>query len=255
MRPWILGAWLVLIACSAPLMAQQSTDDSDSDQREPRHVKVGGAGGLITSLGFFKNDEINKTLKSVGMPALSSDPMVLVGGEGYGYIMFLPNLRLGGFGTGGKQTVTQFDPITNVKKDVEYHVTYGGFLIDYVIPAAHHFDIAGGFTIGAGSINIEMTRDNGSFKTWTDLWGEYGANNPTTNVTRTLSGAFVAFNPHVNLEYALLPWMQLRVGVAYPMLFNPSWQLNDRQDIQNVPSALKTDGVTVSGGIMLGFFN
>jgi hypothetical protein len=255
MKKWAFAIYTIFLACSAPLIAQESHDNADNELQGPRYVKVGGAGGVITSLGFFKNDEINKTLKSAGMPSLSSDPMVLVGGEGYGYIMFIPNLRLGGFGTGGKQTVTSFDPVTNIKKDVEYHVSYGGFLVDYVVPVARRLDVAGGFTIGAGSISVLMSRDNGGFKNWTDLWTEYGNNAPTTNVTRSLNGTFVAFNPHLSVEYSLLRWMQLRVGVGYPMLFNSSWQLNDRQDIQNVPAAVKPDGVTVNAGIMFGFFN
>jgi hypothetical protein len=246
---------IIVLGSSARVNAQQSDDTTEKEWKEPRRVKVGGAGGVVTSLGLFKNDEINKTLKSIGMPALNTNQMVLVGGEGYGYIMFLPNLRIGGYGTGGKQTVTMLDAATNVKKDVEYHVSYGGFLIDYVVPVANHFDIAGGFTIGGGSIEIMTSRDDGSFKKWDDLWTEFGNNNPTKNVTRSLSGTFVSFNPHLNLEYSLLTWLQVRVGVGYPVLFNANWQLNDKDDIQNVPSNLKPDGITINGGVMFGFFN
>lgn len=255
MKKWAFIACLILLGGTAPLLAQQNNDESDNDLKEPRYMKVGGAGGVVTSLGFFKNDEINKTLKSVGMPSLNSDPMVLVGGEGYGYIMFLPNLRIGGFGTGGYRTISLYEPETNVKKDVEYHIRYSGFLADYVVPVAHHFDIAGGLTIGSGSIEILMTRDNGGFKRWDDICTEFGANAQTKNVTRSLSGTFVSVNPHLNFEYTLLTWMQLRVGVGYPMLFNADWQLNDNADILNVPTALKPDGITINGGIMFGFFN
>jgi hypothetical protein len=255
MKQWIMITCMLAAVFATQMNAQQSEDPSEKDTREPRRVKVGGAGGPIVELGFFKNDEINKTLKSAGMPALSNEPMVLVGGEGYGYIMFLPNLRLGGFGTGGHQRVSMLDAATNVKKDVEYHVSYGGFLVDYTVPVVQHFDISGGFTIGSGSIEVLMSRDDGGFKQWGALWTEFGTNTPTKNVTRTLTGSFVAFNPHLNFEYSLLTWMQLRVGVSYPVFFNASWEVNDKTDIQNVPSNLKPDGVTVTGGVFFGFFN
>lgn len=188
------------------------------------------------------------------MPALSSDPMVLVGGEGYGYIMFLPNLRIGGFGTGGQQSIDMLDA-GNVYKSVDYRISYGGFLIDYVVPVSNRFDIACGFTLGGGSTEVVMTRDDGGFKKWGDLWSEFGTNSPTKNVTRSLSGAFVAFNPHLNFEYSLLTWMQIRVGVGYPMYFNADWQLNNSEEIQSVPSNLKPDGIMINGGLMFGFFN
>ncbi|HLP16628.1 MAG TPA: hypothetical protein VK470_10245 [Bacteroidota bacterium] len=252
MKTCVILLSMLLLAGWAPLYAQQSSDD-DNELKAPRYVKVGAAGGVITSFGFFKNDEINKALTAAGMPKLTNDPMVLVGGEGYGYIMVIPNLRIGGFGTGGKQTITSVTG--NIKKEVEYQVSYGGILIDYVVPVVQKFDIAGGFTIGAGSVGVLMTRDNGSLKNWGDLWSEFKDNTQTQNVTRSLSGTFVAFNPHLNLEYRVLTWMQVRVGVGYPMLFNSSWQLNDRGDLNNVPDALRPDGVTVNAGLMLGFFN
>jgi len=252
MKRWMMIACLMVLASAARVNAQQGVEDTN-EWKEPRRVKVGGAGGVVPSLGLFKNDEINKTLKSIGMPELNTDPMVLVGGEGYGYIMFLPNLRIGGFGTGGKKSASML--AGSVKKEVDYNVSYGGFLMDYVVPVTNRLDIAGGFTIGGGTIEIEMSRDDGGFKKWGDLWTEYGANTPATNVTRSLAGTFVAFNPHLNIEYSVLTWMQLRVGVGYPILFNPTWELNKTDEIQNVPSNLKTDGVTINGGIMFGFFN
>lgn len=254
MKRWMIVACLVVFASACRVNAQQNIDTGDNELKSPKRVRVGGALGFIPSLALFKNDEINKTLKKIGMPQLSSDPMVLVGGEGYGYIMFVPNLRIGGFGTGGYQDVTMIDA-ANIKKNVEYHVSYGGFLMDYVVPVTQHFDIAGGFTIGAGTVEIVMTRDDGSFKKWENITTDFGTNIPATNVTQTLTGSFVAFNPHVNLEYTILPWVQLRVGVGYPIFFSSAWELNKRDEIQNVPSNLKPDGVTINGGIMVGLFN
>jgi hypothetical protein len=242
---------------SLPILSQEK-DNDDEDSPRYRKIKVGGAGGVTPILGFFDHAEINKALKIAGLPTLGSDPMYLIGGEGYGYIMFLKNVRFGGAGIAGKKSVTAYDTSSGVKlqKDVDYTISYGGFLIDYVIPVADRLDIAVGFTIGGGSVNIEMRRDDGAFKDFNPVWTEYGSNAvQTKNYTRRLSGSFAAFQPHAQVEYALLPWLQLRLGASYPIMFSPEWKLDDQYKLNNVPANLKASGYTVNAGIMFGYFN
>lgn len=247
---------------SIPLISQDNEEDeTDSKSRSTSYwnkVKLGGAGGVVPTVGMFDNAEIDKFLTLAGMPTLGTDPIYLVGGEGYGYIMFLRNVRMGGFGTAGSITVNSIQPISsggNLKKEVEYRISYGGFLIDYVQPVAHRLDIAIGGSIGGGEINITMRRDDGSFKKWSDLWNDFGnPNTQSTNYTRQLSGSFVVFNPHINLEYTLLTWLQLRIGAGYPIMFSPEWKLDEKHEIVSVPSKIKAEGYTINAGIMFGYF-
>lgn len=240
---------------SLTLLFAQDEDESDRGFSYANRTKVGGAGGFTPVVALFDNKEIDKYLSTAGLPTLGSDPLYLVGGEGYGYIMFLKNVRMGGFGVGGSSTVTKLDLSSNIRKEVEYSVSYGGFLVDYVRPIAYKLDVAVGATIGGGSIGITMRRDDGSFKHWDSLWTHYGdVNRNTSNYTRKLSGSFVTFNPHINLEYTILTWLQLRVGIGYPIMFSPDWKLDDKYEINSVPSAMKATGYTVNAGIMFGFF-
>jgi len=250
---------LTLLALTSILSLASYAQDDDSTYEAPRYkhskTKVGGAGGFTPAWGLFNFDGINKALTSAGIPALKNEPMYLAGGEGYGYIMFLKNVRMGGSGVAGAITSTSYDPVTNIRKDINYHVTYGGFLIDYVIPVADRLDCSIGFTIGGGSIDITTTSDDGKYKQWDQLWSQLGNNDSTTNVTRHLNGSFFTLQPSVKIEYAILRWFQLRVGVSYPYMSGASWKLEDDKEILGVPENLKATGPVINAGIMFGFFN
>jgi hypothetical protein len=250
---------LLSIAIFSFSMAQDTNDESQSDRPSRSFkTKVGGAGGVTPIVTMFDNTEIDNLLRSAHLPTLGSDPMYLIGGEGYGYIMFIKNVRFGGFGASGSRTVSAIDNLsdgTQLKKEVKYGVSYGGFLIDYVMPVAERIDVAVGGTIGGGSMNIRMTRDKGSFKDWGAIWNNFGTDSSTTQIyTRNLTGGFVVFNPHVSIEYTMLRWLQLRIGVGYPIFFSPDWKLDDQFSIDNVPSKMKANGYTINAGIMFGFF-
>lgn len=250
-----LITFTVLLILVAGVALAQDDDSTYSYRPKRQRVKVGGAGGFTPSWGLFKFEEINKVLKSSGMPELSTDPMYLAGGVGYGYIMFLKNVRLGGRGVTGVVSSSSIDLATGVKKNVDYQISYGGFLIDYVVPIAEKLDVAIGVTLGGGSVNITMTRDNGKFIQWGGMWDEFGKNDPTTNVTRHLNGTFFTAQPGASVEYAILQWFQLRMGVTYPYMSNATWKLEADKEILGVPSKLKADGPVITAGIMFGFFN
>jgi hypothetical protein len=165
---------------------------------------------------------------------------------------------MGGFGASGSRTVNSIQPMTaggNLRKEVEYEVSYGGFLIDYVQPVAYRLDVAVGATIGGGEINLTMRRDDGNFKDWNNLWNDFGnQNTQSTNYTRRLNGTFAVFNPHVDIEYTILTWLQLRIGAGYPIMFSPEWNLDEKHEINSVPSNIKINGYTINAGIMFGYF-
>ncbi|MEI7907746.1 MAG: hypothetical protein WCI84_10375 [Bacteroidota bacterium] len=242
-------------------LAAQDKDDDESDRRENSYwnrVKIGGAGGVTPMAGMFNNNEIDKFLSASGLPTFGTDPMYLIGGEGYGYIMFLKNVRMGGFGASGTKTTNILQPMSTggtIKKEVQYDVSYGGFLIDYVQPVAYRLDIAIGATIGGGSVDLTMRRHDDKFDAWDTLWNNFkNPNSQSTNYTHHMNGSFVVFTPHINIEYTLLTWLQLRIGAGYPMMFSPEWKLDDKYDVNGVPTKIKLDGYTVNAGIMFGYF-
>ncbi len=248
-----IASLLAIVALATFAQDEDSLGYSNNFRRTKS--KVGGAGGFTPAWGLFKFDEINKVLRSSGMPEMKSDPMYISGGEGYGYIMFLKNVRMGGKGMAGTISSTTYDPTTNTKKNVDYRISYGGFLIDYVMPLGNRLDVSVGLTLGGGSIDITMNRDDGTYKQWDSLWTIFGKNKDTKNTTQHLNGSFFALQPSANIEYAILKWFQIRIGVTYPLMFNATWKLENDKEILGVPDKLKPDGPVITAGIMFGFFN
>ncbi|MDD8016752.1 MAG: hypothetical protein PHP42_00110 [Bacteroidota bacterium] len=253
----LFSFFFVIVVFSIPLFAQEEGTEPEKEYSHPLRTKIGGAGGVTPIVTMFDNAGLDKFLGNAGLPKLGTDPVYLIGGEGYGYIMFIKNVRMGGFGVSGSRTVSllQNSGGGTLKKEVEYGISYGGFLVDYVVPVTYKVDVALGASIGGGSINVRMTRDDGSFKDWTDLWNKYGdVSSASGNYTRHLTGSFGVFNPHVSVEYTLLTWLQLRVGAGYPIFFSPDWKLDDKFTLDGVPSKIKANGYTINAGIMFGFF-
>ena len=254
----IIAIATLLTIVALMTFAQDEDSSGYSNNFRRTKSKVGGAGGFTPAWGLFKFDEINKVLDKYGLPKIpTSGPMYLAGGEGYGYIMFLKNVRIGGRGMAGTVSSTTFDPTTNTKKSVDYRISYGGFLVDYVLPLGDRLDVSVGLSLGGGSIDITINRDDGSFKEWNNIWTELGgpSNTSTKYWTRHLDGSFFALAPSANIEYAILKWFQIRVGVTYPYMTNASWKLENDKEILNVPDKLKPDGPVITAGIMFGFFN
>lgn len=262
MKQWFY-ILLAAVMISIPVLSQDKEEDDDRDEDNSRYStwtrsKLGGAGGVTPMIGMFDNAELDRFLTKAGMPTFGSEPTYLIGGEGYGYIMFLRNVRMGGFGVSGQRTVNTVQPMANdkyLKKEVEYMVSYGGFLMDYVQPVANRLDIAIGASIGGGNIDLTLTRDDGSFKQWDSMWVAFGDTARTANAYKqSITGTFVTFTPHISIEYTILSWLQIRIGAGYPMMFSQEWKLDDMYDVTGVPSGMKLKGYTVNAGIMFGFF-
>jgi hypothetical protein len=74
------------------------------------------------------------------------------------------------------------------------------------------------------------------------------------NGTRILNGSFLLWAPTVNVEYAVLSWLALRVGATYSMMSFPSWRVDGKYDLLGVPSDVSGKGFMLQGGILLGTF-
>lgn len=246
-------AFLSVIVLFLPLnlLAQ----DQDEEPLPPKHAasKLGGAAGFTPFWLFFDPGPLNQVLGSAHAAALAKGGIPLYGGQGYGYIMFLPNVRVGGIGASGSLESKMLDG-NNILRDVQLSVGFGGVTIDYVAPITQRLDVTVGLMLGHGSMEITMTRDNGQAKVWNDLWVEYGSQDSAQNFTRKLTGSFLAYQPSVNLEYAVLRWLGVRLGVSYSGMAAASWKLDDTYDIFGVPNNISGKGLMINTGIFVGTF-
>ena len=237
-----------------PLFSQEE-EQIPSPPKHSVQAKIGGAGGFTQNLLFLNLDPINEMLNQSNAAPIKDQPMLLLGGQGYGYIMFVPNLRVGGLGAGGSIISRAYDPMTNIRRDVELSVAFGGVTIEYAVPIVPRLDVAVGIMLGGGGTGIKMTQNINSNKLWTTVWDEFGMNHPGLDeYTRNLSGSFFIYQPSLNIEYAVLRWVGLRVGVSYNGMAVSEWKLDDKYDLIGVPDKVSGKGFMINGGIFLGTF-
>ena len=240
-----------------PQTFAQEQEYEPSPPKRSMQAKLGGALGFTQNWLFLDVDPINQILRSNGAAELDKRGVPLFGGQGYGYVLFVQNLRIGGMGASGTLKSKSLRGVT--RRDVELKVGFGGVTVDYVIPIVPRLDVALGGLFGGGGLDIKMTRDNGSPKVWDNLWNEYGNNGPTNTsapfeYSRKLSGSFFIYQPSVNVEFALLRWLGFRTGVSYLGMAGGEWELDGKYELIGVPSSINGKGLMLNGGIFVGTF-
>ncbi|MDP2207908.1 MAG: hypothetical protein Q8K98_03915 [Bacteroidota bacterium] len=248
---------IFLLLLSIIVMNCVSAQPDESEVLTPpkkTYLRMGGAGGFTSHVLFWKVSDINSSFSGVNVPKIQDKPLILSGGQGYGYIMFLENLRIGGMGAGGG--VTSSLVIQNTRYDLETKVNFGGVTIDYVFPVTERFDIVAGGIVGWGGMNVKMRRDTWGIKKWDSLVDSWAASGTSFigDFYYTLKGSFFIYQPAVNFEYAILRWLGIRLGVSYLGMASPSWQLDEKFDVVGVPDKLKGNGLMINGGVFLGTF-
>lgn len=244
------------LACST--LAAQVDEEEPIPPRRGSPTKIGGGAGITPFWLFLDYAPINQTLAAANAGQLGTGPLPLFGGQGYGYILFVPNLRIGGLGVGGSRTAESFETVggTTIRRKTKLSVGFGGVTVDYVVPVMPRFDLTIGTLLGGGGMELKLTRDQGGPKDWGTLWNSYGGGSSETiqEYGRTLKGSFFAYQPNANVEVAVLRWLGVRVGVSYLGMAGGSWTLDDEFDVANVPDAIKGSGWMINGGLFVGTF-
>lgn len=247
--------FLLLLSIIVMNCVSAQLDESEAlTQPKKTYLRMGGAGGFTTHVLFWNVSDINGSFNGDNVPKMQDKPLMLFGGQGYGYIMFLENLRIGGMGAGGG--VTSSKVIQNTRYDLETKVGFGGVTVEYVLPLSERFDIVAGGLVGWGGMNVKMRRDTWGIKTWDSLVDSWAVNGTSLvdNFSYNLEGSFFIYQPAVNFEYAILRWLGVRLGVSYLGMTSPSWQLDEKFDVVGVPDKLKGNGLMINGGVFLGTF-
>jgi len=245
---------IIVILCIFTISAYSQQQEEPVSKSKKTIVRMGGAGGFTPLLLFWDVNKINKAIYSENVPKLQNRPIYLYGGQGYGYIMLLENLRIGGMGVGGQQSSSLIDVTDQVRRDLDATVNIGGVTIDYVLPILERLDFTAGICLGWGSLNFKIRRDNYNLKFWYDLISDWGNNKSEFNFQKEIDGSFFIAQPSINLEYAILRWISLRVGVSYLKMLNPEWKLDDKFEVVGVPSDLTANGIVINTGIFFGTF-
>ncbi len=231
------------------------SQDEPIPPKRSRALKVGLFGGFTPGWLFVDVTPINAFLAAGNGAALQEGGIFMTGGGGAAYIMLLPNVRVGGMGMTGGLKSSSID-INNIRRDAELRVGWGGLTAEYVMPVMEHLDIAVGGMIGGGGMDLTLRQSNGGSNTWVGEQGLFGAWTGVTppNTARVLSGNFFIWSPTVNIEYALLAWLGVRLGASYVGMSFPSWTVDSNHDLLGVPSEVTGKGFMIQAGVFVGTF-
>ena len=233
----------VLIIYTTSIFPQQ--------QRKYFDAPFGGGIGYVPAWYLPNVDPINIELQNIGVPNLSTGGFYSSGGAGFIYVGFIKFLRLGGMGYGGSFSTSEV--INGLNKEVMYHLSGGGLTIEYTLPFIKDMGLSVGAIIGAGSLEIQMFSNTGSFS-WQNTWNEFGSDS-TDSFNRTLNNSFWMFTPTLNLDVPLNRFVIVRLGVGYQIAFNEDWTADNDQSLNGVPSDLTANTFFIQSGIFIGFFS
>jgi hypothetical protein len=229
-------------------------------------AKVGLYGGFTPGMLFPNLKPINDFLVAGGAAPLKDNGVFLLGGAGAAYIMIVPNLRVGGVGMSGSVSSTSLDVATNIRRDVQLKIGYGGLTVEYVVPIMERFDFAVGTMLGTGGMDLTLRKSNGASNTWAGEQGYLGSvgggftpsgadlGSPPGNVTRILTGSFYIFVPSAAFEYAVTGWLALRLGASYVAMVAPTWRVDSNYDLLGVPSNVNGNGFMINAALLVGTF-
>jgi len=242
---------LLLIGLTAPVFSQQEEEPPIPPKRSK--AKVGALAGFTPGWLIVDVIPINDFLESAGGAPLKDNGVFLWGGGGAAYIMLLPNFRVGGVGMSGSIKSTSLDPF-GLRRDAQLRVGFGGVTLEYVVPVVDRLDVALGTMLGGGGIDLILRRDIGGVNQWEREKQILRLGSPLLNLRRTLSGSYFVWIPSVNVEYAILGWLGVRLGASYVGMSAPSWTIDDDHELLGVPSNITGKGFMINGGLFVGTF-
>ncbi len=216
--------------------------------------KLGGGGGYTPGWLFMDVDALNQEIVAAGGAPFDDGRIFLQGGQGYAYILLVENLRVGGMGMSGSRSTSRLEVSTNVRRDVDLNVGYGGVTVEYTLAVVPRLDVTIGTLLGGGGMSLTLRRDEGSAMTWDDTWGDIGGTGAVTEFTRKMDGSFFIYQPSVTVEVALLRWLGIRAGVGYLGMAGGSWELDGHYDLLGVPDGIDASGWMINAGIYVGTF-
>ncbi len=206
--------------------------------------KFGMAGGFTANYVIPQLGGLNDELHHAGLPEFSNG-LFTYGGGGYVYVLFIPNLRLGGFGYGGNETVNSGN------RSARLSLSGGGFTVEYSFPQIDEFALSLGAIIGGGKLGVDLYENNG-IENWSEIWEEF--NFEAENKHTEISSVYFLIAPTINVEILLNRFVALRIGGGYQIPIAQSWTVYDGKKLNGAPDNFNANGAFFSLGILVGLF-
>ena len=214
--------------------------------------KFGGGGGVNLTWMFPNYDEINKQLPALGINEKLSGGLLTWGGGGYFYLMIIDDLRIGGMGFGGSQSVSTSTGGFN--REVIYSLDGGAFTIEYTLPFIKRIGVSLGGSIGGGSLTVKQYQNANSNYSWQGTWDEFDTPSNGRNISNIIENNYITLTPTINVDIPFTRFFAIRIGSGYQFTTSGSWTINNDQNLSDVPSSLSGNAFFIQTGIYLGFF-
>lgn len=212
--------------------------------------KFAVAGGVNSLYLFPDMSEINKQISEFKVGEFSTNGIFTFGGSGFAYIKIVDDLRIGGIGFGG--STSNEAVVDGYNREAKYSLGGGALTIEYSLPQIRKIAVSVGAMIGAGSLEIELYQNNGTFN-WNDLFNDF--DNPIdNNYSRIIKNNFFMISPTVNVDVPFNRFMAFRLGAGYLYTFGNDWTVENQKDINGVPSSTNADSFYIQAGIYFGLF-
>ncbi len=168
-------------------------------------------------------------------------------------MMFIPNLRIGGFGFSADQKEARVIQINgqDYAQNVEIEYGYGGVSLDYMLPFIRSFGVILGTNISFGEYNVKIYQ-NKSYFSWNNIGN---TDNDPNIINRHIKCDFIALSPNIKIEIPLNNFIMWRFSYEYNYAIKNKYLQDDDRTIYNVPSKFNGDAHNFNTGIYFGLFN
>ncbi|GJQ63922.1 MAG: hypothetical protein SCALA702_29750 [Melioribacteraceae bacterium] len=211
--------------------------------------KFGAAAGVNPMWVMPNTDEVNKMLPALGLEEISDNGFFALGGSGYLYIMFVKNLRLGGYGFSG--TTESSGVVGTVHRSAQYSVSGGGITVEYTMPFIRGVAVSAGAMLGMGSIELNLYNNAVQYN-YGDQWVQLGPSQQ--NSAREMTNTFYTVSPMVNVDIPLTRFIAFRAGAGYQITFVDEWTVANGRDLNGVPDDLSSGMFFFQTGLYIGLF-
>jgi hypothetical protein len=216
-------------------------------EERPNYFAIGA--GYVGTFIFSDYTEVNNLLKTnnLNLPEFKN-PIYMSGAHGVTGIGIIPNIRVGFFGLSGTANVNSNND--TMLQGSSFSVSLGGFSINYGIVLFKSFAILPGVNLGWSTATLEVYKTPKTFD-----WTKIDNKDEVNAYNKVAQGSFWFAQPHIDMEYALTPFLMVRANVGYSISFLPSWKYNKEATLDNVPTGINTSGMTLQFGVLVGLFN
>lgn len=210
------------------------------------------AGGGYTP-GWFIPDltVINQNVESFGVGKFPTSGFFAQGGTGFISIAIIKNVRIGGMGMGG--SVKNSAVVNGQRREAVYSTGIGGLTIEYTLPFVKYVALSAGAILGRGGSSVDLYENRGP-ESWDNVWKDAASVQGQTK-HRTISNSYYILSPTLNLDIPIYRFFALRLGAGYNLALGNNWQVDNEQELTNVPGNISSNSFFIQAGIFVGFFN